>query len=106
MGGSVLLIIILVCPTCLVWDAWARCWRIVLQMTYCTPCKRGIWRSWEIISGWAMTGMTLIYNKVLDILTLEGLKWSTLFSARKNTVEISLFDETMIQWQCSFVILM
>jgi hypothetical protein len=52
-----------------------------------------------------MTGMTLIYNKVLDILTLEGLKWSTLFSARKNMVERSLFDETMIQWQCSFVIL-
>lgn len=31
-----------------------------------------------------MTGMTLAYNKVLDILILEGMERSTILSAGKN----------------------
>jgi hypothetical protein len=46
--------------------------------------KEGYGVFWEIISRWEMTEMTLIYNKVLDILIPEDMKWSTIFSARKN----------------------
>jgi hypothetical protein len=49
--------IVLIFPVMGVWDPWARCWRIALQMSYCALAKR-LRRSWGVDETFSqMTGM-------------------------------------------------